>query len=90
MKTNYKQNILEQISTNEYIFYTKICIIGSRRPDVVWIQGNTWSIEGENWEEGVETMTTELDKLKEFAICSIDDLRDEAEIRMAETTTSFF
>ena len=30
---------------------------------------------------------TELDKLKEFAICSIDDLRDEAEIRMAETTS---
>jgi len=35
--------------------------------------------------KGVETMMTELDKLKEFAICSIDELRDE-EIRMAETT----
>jgi len=34
-------------------------------------------------------MMTELDKLKEFAICSIDDLRDEAEIRMAETTSFF-
>jgi len=26
-------------------------------------------------------MTTEMDKLKEFAICSIDELRDE-EVRM--------
>jgi len=34
--------------------------------------------------KGVETMMTELDKLKEFTICSIDELRDE-EIRMAET-----
>ena len=34
----------------------------------------------------VETMMTELDKLKEFAICSVDEFRDE-EIRMAETTS---
>ena len=37
-------------------------------------QGNTWSTEGD---KGVETMMTELDQLKEFAIRSIDDLRDE-------------
>jgi len=43
-------------------------------------------MEGEDWEEGVETMMTGLDKLQEFAICSIDELRDE-EIRMAETTS---
>ena len=29
---------------------------------------------GENW---VETMMTELDKFKEFTICSVDELRDE-------------
>ena len=34
----------------------------------------------------VETMMTELDKLKEFAICSVDEFRDE-EIRMTETTS---
>jgi len=34
----------------------------------------------------VETMLTELDKLNEFAICSIDELRDE-EIRMVEITS---
>ena len=34
--------------------------------------------------KGVETMMTELDQLKEFAFCSVDELRDE-EIRMAET-----
>jgi len=33
---------------------------------------------------GVETMMTELDKLKEFTISSIGQLRDE-EIRMTET-----
>ena len=43
-------------------------------------------MEGEDWEEEVETMMTGLDKLQEFAICSIDELRDE-EIRMAETTS---
>jgi len=36
--------------------------------------------------KGVETMMTELDKLKEFTICSVDELRDE-EVRMAETTS---
>ena len=34
--------------------------------------------------KGVETMMTELDQLKEFAFCSVDELRDE-DIRMAET-----
>ena len=37
-------------------------------------------------EKEVETMMTELKLFKEFAICSIDELRDE-EIRMAETTS---
>jgi len=41
---------------------------------------------GENWDERVETMLTELDKLNEFAIWSIDELRDE-EIRMVEITS---
>jgi len=36
--------------------------------------------------KGVETMMTELDKLKELTICSVDELRDE-EIRTAETTS---
>jgi len=36
--------------------------------------------------KGVETMMTELDKFKEFAISSVDEFRDE-EIRMAETTS---
>jgi len=31
-------------------------------------------------------MMIELDKLKEFTICSVDELRDE-EVRMAETTS---
>jgi len=31
----------------------------------------------------VETMMTELDKLKEFAICSVDEFRDE-EVGMAD------
>jgi len=35
---------------------------------------------------GVETMMTELDKRKEFAICYVDEFRDE-EVRMAETTS---
>ena len=33
-------------------------------------------------------MMTELDKLKEFAICSVDEFRDEEiEIRMTKTTS---
>jgi len=36
--------------------------------------------------KGVETMMTELNKLKELTICSVDELRDE-EIRTAETTS---
>jgi len=40
---------------------------------------------GKKW---FETMMTELDKLKEFAICSVDELRDE-EIRMAERPRRF-
>jgi len=36
--------------------------------------------------KGVETMMTELDKLKELTICSVDELRDE-EIRTAVTTS---
>jgi len=36
--------------------------------------------------KGVETMMTELDKRKEFAICYVDEFRDE-EVRMAETTS---
>jgi len=43
-------------------------------------------MEGENWKKGVEAMMTELDKFKEFAVSSVDELRDE-EIRMAETTS---
>ena len=35
--------------------------------------------------KGVETMMTELDQLKEFTICSIDEFRDE-EVRMADTS----
>ena len=34
----------------------------------------------------VETVMTDLDKLKEFAICSVDELTDE-ETRMTETTS---
>jgi len=34
--------------------------------------------------KGVETMMTELDKLEDFTICSIDGFRDK-EVRMAET-----
>ena len=34
--------------------------------------------------KGVETMMTELDKLKELTICSVDKFRDEV-VRMAET-----
>ena len=36
--------------------------------------------------KGVETMMTELDKIKEFVICSMGELRDE-ETRMTETTS---
>jgi len=43
-------------------------------------------MEGENWKKGVEAMMTELDKFKEFAVSSVDELGDE-EIRMAETTS---
>ena len=39
--------------------------------------------------KGVETMVTELDKFKEFTICSIDEFRDE-EVSMAETTITSF
>jgi len=43
-------------------------------------------MKSDNREEGAETMMTKLDKLKKFAIVSIDELRDE-EIRMTETTS---
>ena len=45
-------NMLEQTSINEHISVTKLCLIGSKRTDVLWIWGNTWSMEGEDWEEG--------------------------------------
>ena len=38
------------------------------------------------WKMRVKTMLTELNLCKEFAICSVDELRDE-KIRMAETTS---
>jgi len=50
---------------------------GSREIPGVW--------KARTGKKGVETMMTELDKLKEFAICSVDEFRDQ-EIRMAETT----
>jgi len=37
-------------------------------------------MKGENWEDGAETVMTELEN---FTICSVDESRDE-EIRMAE------
>jgi len=40
---------------------------------------------GRKGKKGVETMMTELDKLRELRICSVDEFRDE-EVRMAETT----
>jgi len=43
-------------------------------------------MKSDNRGEGAETMMTKLDKLKKFAIVSIDELRDE-EIRMTETTS---
>jgi len=43
-------------------------------------------MKSDNREEGAETMMTKLEKLKKFAIVSIDELRDE-EIRMTETTS---
>jgi len=46
-------------------------------------------MEGENWKKGAETMMTELNKFKEFTICSIDEFRDE-EVSMAETTITSF
>jgi len=36
--------------------------------------------------KGAETMMTELNKLKQFTIFSVDEFRDE-EVRMAETTS---
>jgi len=44
--------IQEETSINEHISITKLCLIGAKRTDVLWIWGNTWSMEGENWEEG--------------------------------------
>jgi len=40
---------------------------------------NTWNKEGESldWKKRVKTMMTELDLFKEFAIGSIDELRNE-------------
>jgi len=38
----------------------------------------SWNKEGERaWKNRVKTMMTELNLFKEFAICSIDELRDE-------------
>jgi len=39
-----------------------------------------------DWKKRAETMMIELNLFKEFAICSIDDLRHE-KIRTAETTS---
>ena len=36
--------------------------------------------------KGVETVKTELDQIKEFAVCCIDEFRDE-EIRITEITS---
>jgi len=48
-------------------------------------EGIPGALKARTGKKGVETMMTELDKFKEFAICSIDEFRDE-EISMAETT----
>jgi len=42
MKRNY---------TAKYTGTNKLCLIGARRAGVLWIQGNTWNMEGENWAE---------------------------------------
>jgi len=38
---------------------------------------NTCNKEARAWKKRVETMMTELNLFKEFAICSVDELRDE-------------
>ena len=53
MKTKTIQlNILEQTSINEQISIQKLCLVGAKRTDVLWIYGNAWSMEGEDWKEG--------------------------------------
>jgi len=48
---------------------------------------NNWNKEGARaWKKRVKTTMTELSLFKEFAICSVDELRDE-KIRAAEAAS---
>jgi len=38
------------------IFLYKAVLIWAKRTDVLWVQGNTWSMEGRTGKKGVETM----------------------------------
>jgi len=50
--TQRRQIIHGKHPLTDIFLYTKLCLIGARRTGVLWIRGNTWSMEGENWEEG--------------------------------------